>query len=110
MEKCTYCVQRIHTGKHDARNEGRELRDGDIVPACAQVCPTDAIVFGDLNDPESEVNKMYSNPRNYELLSELNLQMRTHYLARIRNPHPDLAVAETADHNAHAATPEVHHG
>ncbi len=110
MEKCTYCVQRIHTGKHDARNEGRELQDGDIVPACAQVCPTDAIVFGDLNDPESAVTKAYANPRNYELLSELNLQMRTHYLARIRNPHPDLAVEETAGHNAHAATEEVHHG
>jgi Fe-S-cluster-containing dehydrogenase component len=66
------------------------LRDGDIVPACAQTCPTGAIVFGDLNDPDSRVAQRHSEPRAYTMLAEQNLKPRTAYLARIRNPNPEI--------------------
>ncbi len=90
MEKCTYCVQRIERGKITAKNEQRPLRDGEIVPACAQVCPAQAIKFGDLNDPQSEVARLQAHPRAYHMLAELNIKPRTAYLARIRNPNPEL--------------------
>jgi molybdopterin-containing oxidoreductase family iron-sulfur binding subunit len=86
MEKCTYCVQRIEEARARAIVEGRPLRDGDIVTACQQVCPTEAIVFGDLNDPESRVAKRKAEERNYALLGELGTRPRTTYLAKIRNP------------------------
>jgi MoCo/4Fe-4S cofactor protein with predicted Tat translocation signal len=91
MEKCTYCVQRIETAKITAKNERRPLQDGEITPACAQTCPTEAIVFGDLNDRESRVSKLRAETRSYDLLAYLNIKPRTSYLARIRNPHPQLA-------------------
>ncbi|MFT5234282.1 MAG: MoCo/4Fe-4S cofactor protein with predicted Tat translocation signal, partial [Candidatus Krumholzibacteriia bacterium] len=86
MEKCSYCVQRIETARVDARVEGREIRDGDVTPACAQTCPSDAIVFGDLNDESSRVAKLREASRSYDLLNYLNLKPRTFYMARIRNP------------------------
>jgi molybdopterin-containing oxidoreductase family iron-sulfur binding subunit len=87
MEKCTFCVQRIAAAKIAARNDGRiSIPDGVVVPACAQACPADAIVFGDLNDPDSRVRRLHAHARSYELLSELNLKARLHYLARVRNP------------------------
>jgi molybdopterin-containing oxidoreductase family iron-sulfur binding subunit len=86
MEKCTYCVQRIKAVTIPARNEGRPVRDGEIVPACAQTCPTGAIVFGDLNDPESRIRRLHEHPRAYAMLAELNVKPRTRYLAKIRNP------------------------
>jgi MoCo/4Fe-4S cofactor protein with predicted Tat translocation signal len=91
MEKCTYCVQRIQTVKIAARNQKRPIRDGEIVTACQQTCPTDAIVFGDLSDPASRVAQAHQNARNYALLGYLNIKPRTTYLTRITNPNPALA-------------------
>jgi Fe-S-cluster-containing dehydrogenase component len=83
MEKCTYCIQRISAARIGARLEDRGVRDGEVVTACQQACPTQAIVFGDVNDPESEVSRLKRSPRNYALLGDLNTQPRTTYLARI---------------------------
>ena len=86
MEKCTYCVQRINKAKIEAHNDRRDLRDGDIVPACAQTCPTSAITFGDLSDPDSRVTETQKSKRSYKMLAELNVRPRTSYLAQLKNP------------------------
>ncbi len=90
MEKCTYCVQRISRARIDAKNEGREMRDGDVVTACEAACPAQAIVFGDVNDPESRVSKLKASERSYGLLTELQTRPRTTYLAAVRNPNPEI--------------------
>jgi molybdopterin-containing oxidoreductase family iron-sulfur binding subunit len=88
MEKCTYCVQRIRQAQIAADRDDRLIKDGDIVTACQQSCPTQAIVFGDRNDLESEVAKRQKSPLDYVLLPELNTRPRTRYQALIRNPNP----------------------
>jgi MoCo/4Fe-4S cofactor protein with predicted Tat translocation signal len=88
MEKCTYCVQRINGARIEAEKGGRKIRDGEFTTACAQACPTRAIVFGDINDSKSEVSRIKKEPTSYGLLTELNTQPRTTYLPTFRNPNP----------------------
>jgi molybdopterin-containing oxidoreductase family iron-sulfur binding subunit len=91
MEKCTYCYQRVSEARIKAENENRELVDGDVKVACAQSCPADAIKFGDINDPNSEVSKAKRRNRDYALLGQLGTSPRTTYLAKIRNQNPKLS-------------------
>ncbi|HEX4385192.1 MAG TPA: Fe-S-cluster-containing hydrogenase [Myxococcales bacterium] len=91
MEKCTYCVQRIERMRITTRVQERAMRDGDVVTACQQACPSTAIVFGDLNDETSKVSKLAREERRYDLLHELGTRPRTGYLARVMNPNPELA-------------------
>lgn len=93
MEKCTYCVQRIAYARIEAEKEGREIRDGEIVTACQAACPTEAIVFGNINDKNSRVARLRAEPRNYGVLAELNTRPRTTYLAAVRNPNQEIEKA-----------------
>jgi molybdopterin-containing oxidoreductase family iron-sulfur binding subunit len=94
MEKCTYCIQRISGARIASKRDDRPIRDGEVVTACQQACPTRAIIFGDLNDLQSEVRGLKGSPLNYGVLADLNTRPRTTYLARVVNPHPDLAPRE----------------
>ena len=91
MEKCTYCVQRINAVRIESEKADRRIADGEIKTACQQTCPTEAIVFGDLNDPKSKVSQMAKEERNYSLLAELNTRPRTTYMAAVRNVNPELS-------------------
>jgi Fe-S-cluster-containing dehydrogenase component len=92
MEKCTYCIQRISATRIRAKVEGnRPIEDGEVVTACQQACPTQAIVFGDINNPQSQVALIKAQPHNYTVLDVLNTVPRTSYLPRVRNPNQALA-------------------
>src|SRR5436190_21338544 len=98
MEKRSYCIQRINEARIHAEKEERPIRDGDVITACAQACPTQAIVFGNINDTASNngrgshVRQLKLEPLNYTLLTELNTRPRTSYLAKLRNPNPEIRV------------------
>ena len=93
MEKCTYCVQRIREAQIAAEKEDRTVRDGEIMTACQQACPTKAIVFGDINNPKSHVSMLKAESLNYTLLDELNTKPHTSYQAKLRNPNPEIEEA-----------------
>jgi molybdopterin-containing oxidoreductase family iron-sulfur binding subunit len=99
MEKCTYCVQRISEARIESDKAGRPIRDGEILTACQAVCPAEAIMFGDLNDPNSRVSKWKAEQLNYVLLEELNTRPRTTYLASLRNPNPAIAEPTSLSEN-----------
>jgi molybdopterin-containing oxidoreductase family iron-sulfur binding subunit len=90
MEKCTYCIQRINYAKITAEREDRKIQDGEIVTACEAACPSQAITFGDLNDPKSRVRKLKQDGLSYGLLAELNTRPRTTHMAALRNPNPEI--------------------
>ena len=94
MEKCSFCIQRIQQAKSDAKNEGREIKDGEFKTACQQSCPGMAIMFGDLQDPESQVAQAAADPKRYMVLGELGIFPGVSYLTKIRN-------AQSADHGGH---------
>jgi len=95
MEKCTYCVQRISRARRAAEKEARAIRDGEVVTACQAACPTQAINFGNLSDPQAGIRALRSEPRSYALLGDLGTRPRTTYLARLQNPNPDYGKART---------------
>ncbi|MCU0492679.1 MAG: 4Fe-4S dicluster domain-containing protein, partial [Chloroflexaceae bacterium] len=101
MEKCTYCVQRINYERSRIGPEGAAIRDGQVLTACQQVCPTEAIVFGNKLDPDSRVAKLQASNLNYSLLGELNTRPRTTYLAKLTNPNPALAGAAENERDTH---------
>jgi len=90
MEKCTYCVQRINEARIEAKKQIRDVRDGEIVTACQQACPTKAIVFGNIADPNSAVAKTKADQRTYSLLGTLQTKPRTTYLGKVKNPNPEI--------------------
>jgi molybdopterin-containing oxidoreductase family iron-sulfur binding subunit len=94
MEKCNYCLQRITRARLETEREGRRIKDGEVVTACQAVCPTRAITFGDLSDPQSAVSKAKRSPLDYALLRELNTRPRTTYHAKVVNPNPDIPLGE----------------
>ena len=83
MEKCTFCIQRIRQAKDHAKDEGRRVADGEVQPACVQTCPSEALVFGDRKDPNSNVSKSINDPRAYHVLGELNTRPSVVYLKKV---------------------------
>ena len=94
MEKCSFCIQRVRGAQKRAGLEERALGSGEVVTACQQACPAQAIIFGDLNNPNSEVSKQKHNSRNYTMLAELNIKPRVSYLARVQNANSSLEQSE----------------
>lgn len=114
MEKCSFCIQRIQAGKLQAKLENRKVKDGDVKTACQQSCPADAIIFGDVNDKNSQIAKLFDNERSYVLLEEYNVQPSVSYMTKIRNVDETIAGNnehaghQEAKHDAHAKTEQSH--
>jgi len=108
MEKCTYCVQRINGARIDAKREDRDIRDGEVLTACQAVCPADAIVFGNINDPNSRVAKLQAEARAFGVLAELNTRPRTRYLAAVRNVNPEIEPDTDKGATSIHKAPETH--
>lgn len=108
MEKCTYCVQRVEKGKITARKEDRQIQEGDVITACQSACPTKAIEFGDISNPDSIVAKKRKDVRSYGMLEQLNVKPRTEYLARVRNTPKRLMTTFQLEYLAELESP--HHG
>ena len=89
IEKCSFCVQRINEAKLKAKLENRQLEEGELKTACQESCPGDAILFGDMNNPDSEIAKLLTNPRTYQLLEQLHTLPSVNYLTRIWNKEPE---------------------
>jgi molybdopterin-containing oxidoreductase family iron-sulfur binding subunit len=105
MEKCTFCVQRINRARQDAKVQDRTIRDGEVKTACQAACPTDAIVFGNINDPQSRVSQLKAEAHNYAVLGDLNTRPRTTYLAAIKNPSADIGPVRLHEgHGEHGDT------
>ncbi len=105
MEKCSFCVQRIQLGKLDAKKEKRRVKDGEVVTACAQSCPTNAIVFGDMNNPESTISKILEveeEGRAFHVLEEINVRPQISYLTKIRNKDEEVKQNKNATQESHA--------
>lgn len=101
MEKCTYCTQRISIARQKAKMENRQMHDGEVLTACQQACPTQAIIFGNITDAASKVANLKQQPHNYGVLADLNTRPRTTYLARLRNPHPDIEPEQNSKSENH---------
>jgi len=94
MEKCSFCIQRIQAGKLSAKRENRKISDGEVTTACATACPSNAIVFGDMNDPNSEISKLYKNERSYHMLEEIGIKPSVAYMTKIRNVESNIKSTE----------------
>jgi molybdopterin-containing oxidoreductase family iron-sulfur binding subunit len=103
MEKCTFCVQRINRARQDAKLQDRTIADGEVVTACQAACPTQAIVFGNLNDPKSQVARLQAEPHVYGVLADLNTRPRARYMAALKNPNPELGPERLHDRHAEEA-------
>jgi Fe-S-cluster-containing dehydrogenase component len=108
MEKCSFCIQRIQAGKLAAKVESRKMKDGDVKTACQQSCPSDAIVFGDVNDSNSEISKLFRNERSYALLEEYNVQPSVTYMTQIRNTDEVIAGEHHAAHGEEKHEEKAH--
>jgi len=101
MEKCTYCVQRITQGRIRAEEDNnRRVQDGEILTACQETCPTQAIIFGDLNDAKAKVTALRTNERSYGILEELGTRPRTTHLGAVLNPNPEIPAPQPEQHLA----------
>jgi Fe-S-cluster-containing dehydrogenase component len=105
MEKCTYCVQRINHARIQAKLEDRVIKDGEVQTACQTACPSQAITFGNINDPEAAVTKLKKEPREYGILEDLNTRPRTTYLAVVRNPNPEITPEAAKPAGGHETSP-----
>jgi molybdopterin-containing oxidoreductase family iron-sulfur binding subunit len=94
MEKCTYCIQRISAARINAEKQNRRIREAELKTACQQACPTNAIVFGDLNDVNSQVAQLKKSPLDYPMLGQLNTRPRTTYLAKVENPNSQARISD----------------